>query len=64
MEWRSIPDFEKYKINDRGDIRSIRDPTMFLKGFKRKSGRHVALVKNKKPYYFKVSDLVEKVFSK
>jgi hypothetical protein len=63
MDWRPIEKFEKYKINCNGDIRSIRNPSVLLKGFCRKNGRHVALNKNKKPYYFKVSDLVNKTFS-
>jgi hypothetical protein len=62
MDWRPIENFDKYKINRYGDIRSIRDSSVLLKGFFRKNGRHVALNKNKKPYYFKVSELVNKTF--
>jgi hypothetical protein len=63
MDWRPIENFEKYKINPKGDIRSIRDPSVLLKGYARKNGRHVALYKDKKPYYFKISNLVDKTFS-
>jgi len=59
---KPIRDFPGYFVNKDGDVQGIRGNNELIKGFRKLDGRYVALRRNRKNYYFKVSDLVADAF--